>query len=250
LAPRRRVRGETDALVVEWAAEASGDEASDDKERKTDEGSELHPSEEEVQPTEVASDSIHDWVSEADTGIEHPVEIDPALKSEEEDSGSSTSESNSAKTSAHPENDNESVGSSDFSVLGAALCKVKVPHLGYIGFYANPKGGYFVAVCTHKDHQGPNHCKTSRVSYHGKKKGQGRPLGYLMCWLLQMAPDYHGARPRHRDDHVKPDTVFKPTLAARKAARAKLMLLDGAEDLASQEFGGPDVSDPEPEEFN
>ena len=70
-----------------------------------------------------------------------------------------------------------------------------------------------------------------------------------MAWLLQMAPEHAHHRPHHRDEHCKPAHAFVPDFETREAARAQLMLPDGARDLAMQEHGAIEEPNAEPRDF-
>ena len=132
--------------------------------------------------------------------------------------------------------------------MGLALVRVRVYDLGWIAFYESEKGGYFVARCRCPAHRDALPCRTSRVSYIGRKPGQGRPLGWLMCWLKLGTPDCTGFPPS-RSLHVVPEESFVPDQSTRDAARRELMEIPGAEGLFSQEWLGEDADPLEPPHF-
>ncbi|CAK0860144.1 unnamed protein product, partial [Prorocentrum cordatum] len=99
---------------------------------------------------------------------------------------------------------------------------VIVPGLGRISYYDTFDRKYFVANCADPGHVCHLPCHTTRVSTPGHKKGQGRPLGWMMSWLeRQGGLAAAGAATRH--DHVHGG--WRPTFEGRRAAGERLALL-------------------------
>eukprot|EP00959_Pyramimonas_sp_CCMP1952_P032037 672253-Pyramimonas_sp.AAC.1 len=124
---------------------------------------------------------------------------------------------------------------------------VLVPGLGRISYYDTFDRKYFVANCADPDHVCHLPCHTTRVSTPGHKKGQGRPLGWMMSWLERQG-GLAAARAATRHDHVHGG--WRPTFEERRAARERLALLPGGLALIAEEFVPPG-QDPgaEPIEF-
>jgi hypothetical protein len=125
-----------------------------------------------------------------------------------------------------------------------ALASVLIPGCGRIAFYAS---GDFYALCNDPmhtmDHFGghTNHCNRARTSRPGRARHQGRPLGFLMAWLV------HAVEFVESYEH-KP---FKPSFAQRRAARTALRLIPGSLALFHHERGKRDDEvDSEPDNFH
>ena len=210
------------------------------------------------QSSEANDSSDPDWQEE-------PEEEPPSSSSHthSKHSGDESSESSNTPSSSDTEltqtdddskptvvDDDDKSSSMDEKGLGAARAIVRVPHLGVICYYDDRRGGYFLARCSCRAHREPDlHCQTSRRANKGRKAGQGRPLGWLMCWLQQCCPHSVDMCPRSRDEHVNPEFAYNPELGQRETARAELMELPGAAELADRELGGPDATEVEPYEF-
>lgn len=93
----------------------------------------------------------------------------------------------------------------------------------------NARSNMFVEWCACH-----SRCRHSKVASAGKKAGSGRPLGHLMAWLLE------GHDASGREGHIQ---CAPPSLERRKEGRRRLMQLEGAAGLLSQEVAG----DGEPE---
>ena len=250
--PVRQRRQQSDHSAA-WAAQADDSDSDgppEQPEHASDDGANAPPSE-HTDDDPFSDATHHDWESEGDgaepapTGAPLPddVPLGPADDPPDSSDSSSADSDSSESSDGHASLDTAGAG------LGAALHRVAIPHLGWIAFYLDGNGGHFVAACRNKDHREGNLvCKTSRRANEGRKLGQGRPLGWLMCWLEQCLPGNEDAPPcRHA--HVHPGVAFRPSLAQRIAARARLMALEGAMDLASMEFGGLDAVPAEPIHF-
>ncbi|CAK0791630.1 unnamed protein product, partial [Prorocentrum cordatum] len=110
-----------------------------------------------------------------------------------------------------------SVLSDDISDGGGGLpahIVVLVPGLGRISYYDTFDRKYFVANCADPDHVCHLPCHTTRVSTPGHKKGQGRPLGWMMSWLERQG-GLAAARAATRHDHVHGG--WRPTFEERRA---------------------------------
>ena len=101
--------------------------------------------------------------------------------------------------------------------------KVVVPGLGSIHYYPQTKA--FSAFCMCSSHQ-PD-CRRSRKSTKkDQRPGQGRPLGFLMGWLMK------ASRCSDRFQHVK---FCTPTLQERQEGRRRLLEVEGSEVLFQRE---------------
>jgi len=127
----------------------------------------------------------------------------------------------------------EDVGPQD---RGDALAVLELPAWTggrRICYYRN---GDFTAYCGD-----PNHgidCNKSRTSHSGHRRSQGRPLGFLLAWIMQ--GDEHAAR----HDHVHFSRA--PSKRSRKYARALLMTFYGADLIAELERPKRDDESDEP----
>ena len=168
--PRRRTRGGDQlAHVDEWAAAGSDEDDGDDGAPEPDRSSD---SSREKVSSGPGSDIVESTGLEFAENEVEEIDIPPPSPGDNDNSSSGSDDSSENKT-RNSGDDSMSVD----SALGAAVCKVKVPGLGFIAFYTGPKGGFFVAHCGRPEHKHQGHpCKTSRVAYHGRKKGKGRPL--------------------------------------------------------------------------
>ena len=167
-------RGKREAAVVyedAWASEAIEDEPVhiEDPDPARESSDDTLSSKSLFCPTEPSDD---DW-------REHPVENpktpifvpDDDVSNRSDNDTSSRRSSTSSSTSSHTSRSDtdESLSASALG-LGTALIKVKVPGRGFIAFYADPSGGYFVARCACRDHKdSPLECRISRTSVGGKK---------------------------------------------------------------------------------
>ena len=77
---------------------------------------------------------------------------------------------------------------------------------------------FFRAVCCR--HPNCNRQRTAEPSEHPSRSGQGRPLGFLVAWLLQ--DEHVSAKLRHADSNA-------PSLQSRQEARQYLKGLCGHE---------------------
>jgi hypothetical protein len=139
-------------------------------------------------------------------------------------------------------------------VLVGGVITLQVPGLGKLIYY--PSSNDFYASCTDDLHvKKPEHvdyrdvgnlrakfCRKVAKANHGRKRGQGRPLGSLMAWLQQ----HH----QHGDSasHIHGTYI---THAMRVEGRRYLKTLAGAENLLCMEARKEDVDGhSEPEEFD
>ena len=131
------------------------------------------------------------------------------------------------------------------------LSKLKVPGYGWIAAYDSDKGGFFVATCKCELHRDIRVCSIQRSREKGRKRGQGRPLGYMMAWLLQAGlPADHPDAVASRDEHVHGKSgKFNPGFATRGEARTALMRFRDAPALAALEYGGLLEDGAEPDVF-
>jgi hypothetical protein len=138
--------------------------------------------------------------------------------------------------------------------LVVGVITLEVPGLGKLMYY--PSANDFYAVCTddlhvkkpeHADYHDvenlkPKFCRKVAKASFGRKRGQGRPLGFLMSWLQQ----HH----RHGDStsHIHGTYV---TYAMRIEGRNFLKTLAGCEQLFDREALKADVDgESEPEQFD
>ena len=119
--------------------------------------------------------------------------------------------------------------------LPADAVRVDVGDHGVLIYY--PSLTSCVAFCRHPAH---DKCRKQRTLLPGRKKGQGRPLGFLASWLTQ-AGDY-----RDSADHVH---CFVGTLARRQAGRNYLLACPGSDRLFRLERPRHEGEDEEPAEF-
>ena len=106
--------------------------------------------------------------------------------------------------------------------------RIDVPFVGSIVWYN--KDGRFVAMCGVADHNivPSKVCSRERTSKEGGQPQRGRPLGFLMAWLLD-GPAW-GQKDEHCDKHL---AVYSH--ADRLHAREQLKLVPGSEVLFALE---------------
>ena len=88
--------------------------------------------------------------------------------------------------------------------------------------------------------RGHGSCILTRTTKIGRKKGQGRPVGFLAAWL-QAGPTFGS-----KDAHMK----HKPTFPERAAARRSLKTLPGVVDFFNMERLALEGEGSEPDEFH
>ena len=116
---------------------------------------------------------------------------------------------------------------------GEAVLRLKVPG-GTLVYYEHTKD--VTAYCDRHPE-----CRKTRTTRPGNKRGQGRPLGFLLAWLGKAA-DY-----TNQSTHVHRCRV---TLEDRRAGRMLLMLQEGWETLGNKERPQrADEAEEEPEHF-
>ena len=113
---------------------------------------------------------------------------------------------------------------------------------GVIRYYNKEMRPVFVANCKCAHHLPKNTCKIQKAAYVSplaSRKAQGRPLGYLVAWLLKAS-----SAPT-----LLQHSVVRISLEERKAAREYLKGLVGTHPAAQQLLGcEKPPHGPEPEE--
>ena len=236
--PRRDIR-KPKPMVDAWAdmADESDGDAGDD------EPSEGGPSE----PNSPRPPSSHGslFFSESEQSPSKAPSPSPSEKEHERrspvksvSSSSSSSSEESSHSSHHspePVFDNlKEAEDAAFFGLGAAHVRVKVGDLGWICYYKEQPKGYFLAVCRCQAHRERLACQVRKQANEGRKRGQGRPLGWLMAWLRRQELG-HPSYAETRREHVHPSEPFQPPWEERNEAREELMMLDNGHALAEYE---------------
>ena len=154
-----------------------------------------------------------DRPARSEVGDDGEIELKPG------ESSSSNSSSSSSDSSSSSSSGSDSSADSSGDDVGPCL---KVPVVGckkpgriYITELGDRKELY--AVCPCKDKHGL--CRATRTVHPGKRKRQGRPLGFLAAWLKGGTLDGMDIKEIHR--------WYSPALALRKAARDELKDLPG-----------------------
>ena len=101
-------------------------------------------------------------------------------------------------------------------------------------------------ACTQLDAHCDRHgCHMDRTLLPGRKKGQGRPIGALVLWLLQ--GHRHNNKHSHNDAKKTVGSVY--TLAERRRARALLRSHAGSEAVFALERAPHPGENSEPDVF-
>jgi len=272
--PQRHRKADLDANANAWADEAEDEDEEDDDHRESDKESDAKYTDKD-DPPEPETESDHTW--RPSSGEEHPSqktshrsdsssssststaheeksihgESGESEPEDEKESGESETDRthDDAESSNHSHADEPSHDSEiDDPAFRDAPAKCRVPGLGWVAWHDDENEGFFLARCTAIEHRCELPCQTTRVARAGRKAGQGRPLGWLMCWLKRARLGVPN-RPVSRALHVKPLEPFHPHVIERTLARRELMLLPGATDLAAHEAGGSTARPAEPVDF-
>ena len=113
---------------------------------------------------------------------------------------------------------------------GEEILRIDVPG-GRLVYYAESQD--FKVFCMDAGHL---NCEKKRTAKPGIRKGQGRPIGFLLGWLA--AADNHEDASSHVHN-------CKPTLAQRQEAREQFKTIVGWQALADKERKCRDDGEPE-----
>ena len=114
--------------------------------------------------------------------------------------------------------------------------RVEVPGHGALIYYTSSN-----VIQAHCRRDGHSDCWRERTCAAGRRKGQGRPLGFLTAWLLQGAARISGQEHVHRS---------RATHAERVAGREHLATLEGSGQLFDKERERVDGEPEEPVNFS
>lgn len=204
-------------------------------------------------PSEISEENVVDQLVEnVFEGSDEPQgsgsaggDCDSSATSQSSSSGSSST-SSSSSSSPSPDLDDQVAGEVVIAVdvpavvKGSADAVIWTPH-GVLRIYTAMNGNRtLVAHCP----QHGNNCRLSRSLHEGRKLGQGKPLGLVLCWLMSSSVDGVDSQSSHLKVFVPIDKGGLgypcPSIGDRLAARTEFKLLDGAAYFLHAEVQGGD----------